>query len=69
MAEAGMTTREILLSATSVAAECQNYFNIGSLQAGKWADFVVLTEDPLADISATRSLRSVYIAGNKIEVN
>jgi imidazolonepropionase-like amidohydrolase len=69
MAEAGMTPREILLSATSVAAECQNYFDIGSLQAGKWADFVVLTEDPLADISATRSLRSVYIAGNKIETN
>jgi len=69
MAEAGMTPREILLSATSVAAECLNYFDIGSLEAGKWADFVVLTEDPLADIKATRSLRSVYIAGNEIDMN
>jgi imidazolonepropionase-like amidohydrolase len=66
MAEAGMTPREILLSATSVAADCLNYFDIGSLQAGKWADFVVLAQDPLADIMATRSLRSVYVAGNKV---
>lgn len=69
MAAAGMTPREILLSATSVAAECLNYFDIGSLQAGKWADFVVLSQDPLADIQATRSLDSVYIAGNKIDMN
>jgi imidazolonepropionase-like amidohydrolase len=69
MAEAGMTPREILLSATSVAAECQNYFDVGSLVAGKWADFVVLTEDPLVDIKATRSMRSVYIAGNEIDMN
>jgi len=69
MAEAGMTPREILLSATSVAADCLNYFDIGSLQAGKWADFVVLAEDPLADIMATRSLRSVYIAGNRVDSN
>ncbi len=69
MAEAGMTPREILLSATSVAAECLNYLDIGSLQTGKWADFVVLTEDPLANIKATRSLRSVYVAGNGVEMN
>lgn len=69
MSEAGMTPREILLSATSVAADCLNYFDIGSLQAGKWADFVVLAQDPLADIMATRSLRSVYVAGNKVASN
>lgn len=69
MAAAGMTPREILLSATSVAAECLNYFDIGTLQAGKWADFVVLSQDPLADIKATRSLDSVYVAGNKIAMN
>ena len=69
MAEAGMTPREILLSATSVAADCLNYFDVGSLQPGKWADFVVLAEDPLADIKATRSLRNVYIAGNKVKMN
>jgi imidazolonepropionase-like amidohydrolase len=64
-----MTSSEILLSATSDAAKCLNYLDIGSLQMGKWADFVVLAQDPLADITATRSLHSVYVAGNQIEMN
>lgn len=66
MAEAGLTPREILLSATSVAADCLDLEEVGTLEAGKWADFVVLDEDPLGDIKATRTLRDVYIAGNKV---
>jgi imidazolonepropionase-like amidohydrolase len=66
MAEAGLTPREILLSATSVAANCLGLDDVGSLEPGKWADFVVLAEDPLKDIRATRTLKSVYVAGNKV---
>jgi len=66
MAEAGLTTREILLSATSVAASCLALDDIGTLEAGKWADFVVLREDPIANIRATRSIDAVYVAGNEI---
>ena len=67
MAEAGMTPREILLSATSVAANCVHMDDVGTLEAGKWADFVVLTENPTQDVKALRSIRDVYIAGNAIE--
>ena len=66
MAEAGLTPEEILLSATSVAADCLGLENVGTLAVGKWADFVVLAEDPLEDIKATRNLRAVYIAGNLV---
>ena len=66
MAEAGLTTREILMSATSVAANCLDLDDVGTLEAGKWADFVVMTENPIADISATRSIETVYVAGNAI---
>lgn len=66
MAEAGLTPREILLSATSVAADCLRLEEVGTLETGKWADFVVLDENPLANINATRALRSVYVAGNAI---
>ena len=66
MAEAGMTPREILLSATSVAADCLGLPDVGTLQEGKWADFVVLGEDPLRDIGATRSIKDVYVAGNRV---
>jgi imidazolonepropionase-like amidohydrolase len=67
MTEAGLTPREILLSATSVAANCLHLDDVGTLDAGKWADFVVLTEDPTRDIKATRSIRDVYIAGKAVE--
>ena len=66
MAEAGLTAREILLSATSVAASCIGLDDVGTLEAGKWADFVVLREDPTANIRATRSIDAVYVAGNAI---
>ena len=66
MVFAGLTPRETLLSATSVAADCLGLDDLGTLEAGNWADFVVLAEDPLQDILATRSIDSVYIAGNKV---
>jgi imidazolonepropionase-like amidohydrolase len=66
MIEAGLTPREALLSATSVAADCLDLAEVGTLEAGKWADFVVLREDPVEDIMATRSIVSVYVAGNEV---
>jgi imidazolonepropionase-like amidohydrolase len=66
MKEAGLTPREILMSATSIAAGCLGLSDVGTLSAGKWADFVVLGQDPLADIRATRSIQSVYVAGNRV---
>jgi len=66
MADAGLTPREILLSATSVAAKCLGLDDVGSLETGKWADFIVLSEDPTRDIRAARSIQSVYVAGNSV---
>jgi len=65
MSDAGLTPEEILLSATSVAADCMGLSDLGSLEVGKWADFLVLRENPLADIAAMRSLDHVYIAGRE----
>jgi len=67
MAKAGLTARDILLSATSVAASCLNLDDLGTLEPGKWADFVVIEQNPLADIKALRSINSVYVAGNAVE--
>ena len=66
MIEAGLTPREALMSATSVAADCLGLRDLGTLEHGKWADFLVLAGDPLGDIANTRSLQAVYIAGNEI---
>jgi len=66
MAEAGLTPEQILLSATSVAADCVGLDEVGILAAGRWADFVVLDENPLENIDATRSINKVFVAGNEL---
>jgi imidazolonepropionase-like amidohydrolase len=66
MADAGLSPKQILMSATGDAARCLGFEEIGTLEPGKWADFVVLTEDPLADIEKMRTIDSVWIAGNRV---
>lgn len=66
MVDAGMTPEEALRSGTAVAAECARATDVGTLEAGKWADFLVFQEDPLEDIRRTRSLEQVYVAGQAI---
>jgi len=67
MAEAGLTPEEILRSATAVSADCLGLGEVGTLEPGKWADFLVLGEDPLQDVLATRTVERVFIAGREIE--
>ena len=66
MARAGLSPSAILESATRDAAQCLGLDDVGTLEAGKWADFVVLEADPLSDIRNMRSLESVWIAGNRV---
>ncbi|MBI1299822.1 amidohydrolase family protein [bacterium] len=52
MQEIGMTALEAIAAATSVAARAMDWADeIGSLTAGKYADFLVLNGDPLTDLS------------------
>jgi imidazolonepropionase-like amidohydrolase len=67
MAKAGLTPKQVLLAATRDAAKCQGLDkDLGTLDAGKWADFVVLDADPLADISNVRKIAAVFVAGNRV---
>ena len=67
MAKAGMTPKQILQSATRDAARCWKVdADLGTLEAKRWADFVVLDADPLANVSNVRRIADVYIAGNKV---
>ncbi|MFQ5854574.1 MAG: amidohydrolase family protein [Anaerolineae bacterium] len=40
--------------------------DLGTLEPGKLADFVILTNDPLEDISNVRSVNAVYKGGQKV---
>jgi len=67
MVKAGMTPTQVLVSATGQAAKFMNVSGqVGTLQKGAWADFLVLAKNPLDDIRNTRSLESVWIAGNRL---
>jgi imidazolonepropionase-like amidohydrolase len=67
MVKAGLTPRQALAAATRDAARCMKLDReLGTLEPGKWADFVVLDGDPLSNISNVRRISSVWIAGNKI---
>jgi imidazolonepropionase-like amidohydrolase len=66
MVEAGLTPEQALASATRVAASCLEMSEVGTLEAGHWADLLVLGANPLADITATKTLEKVFIAGNEI---
>jgi imidazolonepropionase-like amidohydrolase len=64
MQAAGMTAREVLLSATLVAARAMGReADLGSLDRGKHADLVVFDGDPGADISNARKVRMVMRGG------
>jgi len=66
MVDAGLTPEQALLSATSVAARCARVAGVGTLEPGQWGDFLVLAENPLDDIRATRSLEQVFVAGRAV---
>jgi imidazolonepropionase-like amidohydrolase len=67
MAKAGMSPQKVLVAATRDAALCMKLDReIGTIEANKWADFVVLDADPLANISNVKKIDAVYVAGNRV---
>jgi len=68
MAEAGIPARDIIMSWSKNVSEFLGVSKqLGTLETGKWADLIVLRRNPLADISNSRDIESVMIAGNLIE--
>ncbi|HUF48419.1 MAG TPA: amidohydrolase family protein [Vicinamibacterales bacterium] len=66
LVQAGLTPAEALASATRTTADCLGLPDAGDLVVGRWADFVVLGANPLADIRASRSIESVWIGGRRV---
>jgi imidazolonepropionase-like amidohydrolase len=67
MVRAGMPTLAAITSATLLPARVLGLHDRGSLEIGKRADLLVLDGNPLDDISNTRAISDVYIAGTKID--
>lgn len=64
LAEAGLSNLEVLRSATITPAEFFGLENqIGTIEAGKLADLVILNENPLESISNTQNIHLVISKG------
>ncbi|GAB1342045.1 amidohydrolase family protein [Gemmatimonas sp.] len=67
MVEAGLSPQAVLYSATGGAAKCmQVHGELGTIEPGKHADFLVLEASPLDDIRNIRRQHSVWIGGQRI---
>ncbi len=68
MVQAGYSPEEAIRTATVVAAEHVEMGDvIGTVEAGKYADFVVLGEDPLENIEALKSILLVVKGGEQYQ--
>jgi imidazolonepropionase-like amidohydrolase len=66
LARAGLSPMEILRAATLTAAEALGHEKeLGTIEAGKFADVVVLTADPLADIANAQKI-DVVVKGGEV---
>ncbi len=67
MVEAGLQPMQALVAATRSSAEALGVArDFGTLQPGKYADFIILDANPLDNIRNTRKIHSVWQAGRKV---
>jgi imidazolonepropionase-like amidohydrolase len=67
MVASGMTPAEVIVAATRNAAEFLGLDDLGTIESGKNASFIVLDADPLADITNTREIVAVYLDGMELD--
>lgn len=66
--EIGMTPHQAIISATSHAAEAIGMKDrVGSLEAGKFADMVLVNGDPLQDINRLKDIAWVMKSGRRFD--
>ena len=63
MVAAGMTPSQVIVAATKNGAEFLRMASTGTIATGSIADFLILDANPLDDITNTRKISSVYLAG------
>jgi hypothetical protein len=67
MVQAGLTPMQAIQACTQHNAQWLHANDLGTLERGKWGDFVVLQKNPLENILNTRTIEAVYLAGSRFQ--
>ena len=67
MVRTGMSPGDVIVAATGTSAEFVGADDLGTVEAGKSADFLVLDANPLDDITNTRAISAVYLRGVAVD--
>jgi imidazolonepropionase-like amidohydrolase len=67
MVMSGMTPAQVIVASTKNAADLLQLKDVGTVENGKSADFVVLDANPLDDITNTRRINTVYLRGAQVD--
>ena len=66
MVAAGMTPSQVIVAATKNGAEFLRMAATGTISNGSIADFLILDANPIDDITNTRKISAVYLAGQQV---
>src|SRR5665213_491592 len=67
MVTAGMTPNQVITAATKTSAGILKMDQLGTVAAGKSADFIVLDANPLDNITNSRKIAQVYLRGKEVD--
>jgi imidazolonepropionase-like amidohydrolase len=67
MVASKMTPAQVLVAATRNSAMLVGLKDVGTVEKGKSADFLVLDANPLDDITNTRRINAVYLRGTMVD--
>ena len=67
LSKSGLTSAQVINAATIDAAKIINAPELGQLKPGFQASFILLTQNPLNDISQISNIQAVYKSGSKVD--
>ena len=67
MVRAGMSPADVIVAATKSSADLMGWSEVGAIEVGRSADFIVLAANPLEDIANTKRIDEVYLGGVQVD--